>query len=93
MLVILYAKHRIRFWVSYLYYHLKLVKMSSTFSVTLKKNTINVRNLSHFLSGINRFSNDVKAMLGYTPGIFWRFCWVAISPTFLAVNKNTPFIS
>ncbi|KAF7687699.1 hypothetical protein HF521_014927 [Silurus meridionalis] len=34
--------------------------------------------------GINRFSNDVKAMLGHMPGLFWRFCWVAISPTFLA---------
>ncbi|XP_051981386.1 sodium-dependent serotonin transporter-like [Xyrauchen texanus] len=34
--------------------------------------------------GINRFSNDVKAMLGYTPGLFWRGCWVAISPAFLA---------
>uniref|UniRef100_A0A8C2FPA3 Transporter n=2 Tax=Cyprinus carpio TaxID=7962 RepID=A0A8C2FPA3_CYPCA len=34
--------------------------------------------------GINRFSNDIKSMLGYTPGLFWRVCWVAISPAFLA---------
>ncbi|XP_026882980.2 solute carrier family 6 member 4b [Electrophorus electricus] len=34
--------------------------------------------------GINRFSSDIKAMLGYTPGIFWKVCWVAISPAFLA---------
>ncbi|KAL7836221.1 hypothetical protein AOLI_G00275050 [Acnodon oligacanthus] len=34
--------------------------------------------------GINRFSNDIKAMLGYTPGLFWKVCWVAISPAFLA---------
>uniref|UniRef100_A0A8C1DKR3 Transporter n=1 Tax=Cyprinus carpio carpio TaxID=630221 RepID=A0A8C1DKR3_CYPCA len=33
--------------------------------------------------GINRFSNDIKSMLGYTPGLFWRVCWVAISPAFL----------
>ncbi|KAK6476420.1 sodium-dependent serotonin transporter-like [Huso huso] len=34
--------------------------------------------------GIQRFSNDVKAMLGFAPGIFWKVCWVAISPAFLA---------
>ncbi|XP_063050442.1 solute carrier family 6 member 4b [Engraulis encrasicolus] len=34
--------------------------------------------------GIQRFSNDIKAMLGYTPGLFWKVCWVAISPAFLA---------
>uniref|UniRef100_A0AAY4BIA7 Transporter n=1 Tax=Denticeps clupeoides TaxID=299321 RepID=A0AAY4BIA7_9TELE len=34
--------------------------------------------------GIRRFSNDIKAMLGYTPGLFWKVCWVAISPAFLA---------
>ncbi|RXN30850.1 sodium-dependent serotonin transporter-like protein [Labeo rohita] len=33
---------------------------------------------------INRFSNDIKSMLGYTPGLFWKVCWVAISPAFLA---------
>lgn len=38
------------------------------------------------LSGINRFSNDVQAMLGKAPGLFWRVCWVAISPAFLAVR-------
>uniref|UniRef100_A0A8C0HCA5 Transporter n=1 Tax=Chelonoidis abingdonii TaxID=106734 RepID=A0A8C0HCA5_CHEAB len=34
--------------------------------------------------GIQRFCDDVKAMLGFTPGIFWKVCWVAISPAFLA---------
>uniref|UniRef100_A0A8C2T817 Transporter n=1 Tax=Coturnix japonica TaxID=93934 RepID=A0A8C2T817_COTJA len=34
--------------------------------------------------GIQRFSHDVKAMLGFTPGLFWKVCWVAISPTLLA---------
>uniref|UniRef100_A0A8C7XBH5 Solute carrier family 6 member 4b n=1 Tax=Oryzias sinensis TaxID=183150 RepID=A0A8C7XBH5_9TELE len=34
--------------------------------------------------GINRFSNDVQAMLGKAPGLFWRVCWVGISPAFLA---------
>uniref|UniRef100_A0A8C3VH09 Transporter n=1 Tax=Catharus ustulatus TaxID=91951 RepID=A0A8C3VH09_CATUS len=34
--------------------------------------------------GIQRFSHDVKAMLGFTPGLFWKLCWVAISPALLA---------
>ncbi|XP_005999512.1 solute carrier family 6 member 4b [Latimeria chalumnae] len=34
--------------------------------------------------GIQRFCNDIKAMLGFSPGIFWKVCWVAISPAFLA---------
>ncbi|XP_061624235.1 solute carrier family 6 member 4b isoform X3 [Phyllopteryx taeniolatus] len=34
--------------------------------------------------GVNRFSNDVQAMLGKAPGLFWKVCWVAISPAFLA---------
>lgn len=39
-----------------------------------------------FLSGISRFSSDIQAMLGKAPGLFWRVCWVAISPAFLAVR-------
>lgn len=38
------------------------------------------------LAGIQRFSHDVKAMLGFTPGLFWKLCWVAISPALLAVS-------
>uniref|UniRef100_A0A669AZU2 Transporter n=1 Tax=Oreochromis niloticus TaxID=8128 RepID=A0A669AZU2_ORENI len=38
--------------------------------------------------GIHRFSNDVQAMLGKAPGLFWKVCWVAISPAFLAVRDT-----
>ncbi|XP_054851861.1 sodium-dependent serotonin transporter-like [Eublepharis macularius] len=34
--------------------------------------------------GIQQFCSDVKSMLGFTPGIYWQVCWVAISPAFLA---------
>uniref|UniRef100_UPI00358FD8A5 sodium-dependent serotonin transporter-like n=1 Tax=Myxine glutinosa TaxID=7769 RepID=UPI00358FD8A5 len=34
--------------------------------------------------GIHRFSMDIYAMLGHTPGYFWQSCWIAISPLFLA---------
>ncbi|XP_073171761.1 sodium-dependent serotonin transporter isoform X2 [Lepidochelys kempii] len=33
--------------------------------------------------GINQFCSDMKEMLGFTPGWYWRLCWVAISPIFL----------
>ncbi|XP_078235310.1 sodium-dependent serotonin transporter [Pogona vitticeps] len=33
--------------------------------------------------GVSQFCNDVKEMLGFSPGWFWRICWVAISPVFL----------
>ncbi|PAV73620.1 hypothetical protein WR25_00597 [Diploscapter pachys] len=34
--------------------------------------------------GINRFSRDIKAMLGFYPGIYWRVCWMC-SPVFILV--------
>ncbi|XP_006756741.2 PREDICTED: sodium-dependent serotonin transporter [Myotis davidii] len=33
--------------------------------------------------GITQFCSEVKDMLGFSPGWFWRICWVAISPLFL----------
>ncbi|PNF19249.1 Sodium-dependent noradrenaline transporter [Cryptotermes secundus] len=33
--------------------------------------------------GLERFSEDVQAMLGKKPGMYWRICWKFISPTFI----------
>ncbi|KAE8622107.1 hypothetical protein XENTR_v10005100 [Xenopus tropicalis] len=33
--------------------------------------------------GINQFCRDVREMLGFSPGWFWKICWVAICPLFL----------
>ncbi|KAJ1519377.1 hypothetical protein ONE63_004670 [Megalurothrips usitatus] len=33
--------------------------------------------------GLERFSQDVHAMLGFTPGLYWRICWKFISPLFI----------
>ncbi|XP_063151901.1 sodium-dependent serotonin transporter isoform X2 [Candoia aspera] len=33
--------------------------------------------------GVTQFCSDVKEMLGFSPGWFWRICWVAISPVFI----------
>ncbi|XP_072921939.1 solute carrier family 6 member 4b [Hemitrygon akajei] len=34
--------------------------------------------------GVQQFCNDIRTMLGFAPGLFWRVCWVGISPAFLA---------
>uniref|UniRef100_A0A8B9HQR1 Transporter n=1 Tax=Astyanax mexicanus TaxID=7994 RepID=A0A8B9HQR1_ASTMX len=34
-------------------------------------------------TGTKRFCSDVQLMLGFSPGLFWRVCWVAICPCFL----------
>ncbi|XP_077167412.1 sodium-dependent serotonin transporter isoform X1 [Paroedura picta] len=33
--------------------------------------------------GVAQFCSDVKEMVGFNPGWYWRICWVAISPLFL----------
>lgn len=35
--------------------------------------------------GVDNFSTDVESMIGERPGLFWRVCWMYISPTFLLV--------
>lgn len=41
-------------------------------------------------SGTSRFCADVNMMLGFSPGLFWRVCWVAICPIFLLVSSPQP---
>ena len=36
--------------------------------------------------GLKNFSDDVYAMLGHRPGLYWRVTWKFISPCFLAVR-------
>ncbi|XP_064641154.1 sodium-dependent noradrenaline transporter-like [Lineus longissimus] len=33
--------------------------------------------------GLNQFCDDVKTMLGFKPGIYWRICWKIASPLFI----------
>ena len=33
--------------------------------------------------GSSKFSKQIKQMLGFTPGLFWRICWKYITPVFL----------
>lgn len=34
---------------------------------------------------LKRFSADIKAMLGFDPGWWWKFCWLLCAPVFLMV--------
>ena len=36
--------------------------------------------------GADRFSQDIKDMLGFAPGIYWRICWKFIGPVFILVS-------
>lgn len=38
------------------------------------------------LLGLDRLTQDVEAMLGIKPGIYWRVCWKFISPSFIVVR-------
>ncbi|XP_032892203.1 sodium-dependent noradrenaline transporter [Amblyraja radiata] len=33
--------------------------------------------------GVDRFSEDIKQMTGFKPGLYWRLCWKFVSPAFL----------
>ena len=41
-----------------------------------------------FVLGVNRFSFDIKAMIGTRPSLFWRVIWYFISPMFLIVRNE-----
>lgn len=49
-----------------------------------------------WLYGIDRFSDNIREMIGHKPGLFWRLCWKFISPMFLiavitsAIINNPP---
>lgn len=37
----------------------------------------------HWVYGVRRFSDDLKFMIGYSPSMFWKVCWVFIAPVLL----------
>ena len=41
-----------------------------------------------FLSGFNRFSEDIALMLGSKPGLFWKATWCFVSPIMLTVFQR-----
>lgn len=42
--------------------------------------------------GLKRFLSDIKEMLGFEPGFYWRFCWAFVGPAFLVVGLKQFFV-
>ncbi|XP_046589864.1 sodium-dependent nutrient amino acid transporter 1 [Neodiprion lecontei] len=38
-----------------------------------------------WIYGLNNFLNDVEFMLGYRPGLYWRLCWLLITPLLMII--------
>lgn len=41
-----------------------------------------------WIYGTDRFCADIKDMIGFKPGIYWRVCWKFVAPLFLMVRHN-----
>nr|AXS78275.1 Sodium-dependent dopamine transporter [Anisakis simplex] len=46
-----------------------------------------------FFYGINQFVSDLKEMLGFEPGWYWRICWTIGAPLFLLGTIVSSFIN
>lgn len=38
--------------------------------------------------GANRFYEDIRSMIGYHPGRFWKWCWIVFTPLLCTVSKR-----
>ncbi|KAK6740779.1 hypothetical protein RB195_008930 [Necator americanus] len=45
-----------------------------------------------YIYGISQFVRDLKEMLGFEPGIYWRICWMFLAPVFLLMMILSSFI-
>ena len=39
-----------------------------------------------FIAGVNRFIRDIEVMLGFKMVLWWKICWLGISPVALFVS-------
>lgn len=47
-----------------------------------------------WIYGTDRFCADIKDMIGFPPGLYWRVCWKFVAPIFIMVRgkkKKTKF--
>ena len=42
------------------------------------------------LLGINRYMKDIEIMLGRPPFLWWKICWMAVSPIIICVSSYDP---
>ncbi|KAK0077863.1 hypothetical protein PV326_009741 [Microctonus aethiopoides] len=40
-----------------------------------------------WIYGTDRFCADIKDMIGFSPGLYWRVCWKFIAPIFILVSN------
>ncbi|WKX98556.1 hypothetical protein Q1695_013887 [Nippostrongylus brasiliensis] len=45
-----------------------------------------------YIYGIKQFVRDLKEMLGFEPGLYWRICWMILAPVFLLMMILSSFI-
>ena len=38
-----------------------------------------------WIYGLENFCDDVEFMLNRRPGVYWKFCWVFVTPIFMLV--------
>lgn len=41
-----------------------------------------------WIYGTDRFCADIKDMIRFRPGIYWRVCWKFVAPLFLMVRHS-----
>jgi hypothetical protein len=44
-------------------------------------------------AGTQRFCDDIRDMIGFSPGLYWRVCWRFVAPAFLMVSGRGPRIA
>jgi solute carrier family 6 GABA transporter-like protein 1 len=42
--------------------------------------------------GASRFYEDIRSMIGYHPGRFWKWCWIVFTPLLCTVCNKQIFI-
>ena len=45
--------------------------------------------LTVFFSEYNKFADNIKLMLGQPPNVYWKFCWMYVSPAIIVVSQTS----
>ena len=56
-------------------------------SIRHKLITDHVINNTDFVTGVERFSDDIDSMIGIRPSLYWKMTWKYIAPVFLLVRN------